>query len=84
MSFRFASWVILVLIGFRHPFMRYWQPLEAKTTVTRSLPHLENECEWTVNCIRYCIVCNPAIVQIFVHITDVLTASISKNPIYER
>jgi len=39
----FASWVSYVLIGCRHPFMRYWQPLLAKTTATRSLQHPENE-----------------------------------------
>jgi hypothetical protein len=28
--FGFASWLIYVLIGCRHPFIKYWQPLLAK------------------------------------------------------
>jgi hypothetical protein len=42
-GFSLASLVIYVLIGFRHPFTRYWQPLLAKTTAAWSLPHSENE-----------------------------------------
>jgi len=45
----FASWVIYVPIGWRHPFTRYWQPLLGKTTATCSLPHPENDCQWSVN-----------------------------------
>jgi len=47
--FSFASWVIYVLIGCRHPFVWYWQPLLGKTTATCSLPHPENERQWSVN-----------------------------------
>jgi len=47
--FSFASWVLYVPIGCRHPFMRYWQPLLAKTTVTCSLPHPEIERQQNVN-----------------------------------
>jgi len=39
----FASWVIHILIACRHPFMRYWQPLQLKSTATGSLPHPTNE-----------------------------------------
>jgi len=41
--FSFASWVSYVPIGFRYPFMRYWQPLVAKTTATCSMRHPEND-----------------------------------------
>jgi len=41
MNFSFPSWVIHLPIGCRHPFMRYWLPLGAKKTATRSLPHSE-------------------------------------------
>jgi hypothetical protein len=43
MFFGFESCVINVLIRYRHPFMRYWQRLLAKPTVTCSLQHPENE-----------------------------------------
>jgi len=45
----FASWVIYVPIGWRHPFTNYWQPLQAKTTATWSLQHPENERERSGN-----------------------------------
>jgi hypothetical protein len=35
--FSFESWLIYVPIGCRHPFIKYWQPLLAKTTVKCSL-----------------------------------------------
>jgi hypothetical protein len=38
-----------VATGCRHPSLRYWPPLEAKTTVTHSLPHLENDHYWSNN-----------------------------------
>ena len=41
--FTFASSLIHLPIGCRHPFIKYWQPLLAKTTATCSLPHPENE-----------------------------------------
>jgi len=49
MIFRCAFWIIYVLIGYRHPFLRYWLPLLAKTTATCSLPHPENERQQSVN-----------------------------------
>jgi len=45
----FASHVSYVLIGCRHPFMRYSQALLAKTTATRCLWHPENERQQTIN-----------------------------------
>jgi len=47
--FSFSSWVSYIPIGCRDPFMRYWQPLLAKTTVTRSLRHPENERRQSIN-----------------------------------
>jgi len=47
--FSFASRASYIPIGCRHPFMRYWQPLMAKTTATCSLRHPENERQWSVN-----------------------------------
>ena len=47
--FCFASCVSYVPIGCRDPFMRYWQPLLAKTTATRSLRHPANEHHRSVN-----------------------------------
>ena len=41
--FSWASWVIYVPIGCRHPLVRYSQPLLGKPTATCSLPHPENE-----------------------------------------
>jgi hypothetical protein len=44
-----AAWFNYVPIGCIHPFTKYWQPLMAKTTATCSLPHRENERQWSVN-----------------------------------
>jgi len=40
--FSFPFWLIYVPIGCRHPFIKYWKPLLAKTPVKWSLPHPEN------------------------------------------
>jgi len=77
-SFHFASWVIFYLIGCRHPFMRYWQPLLAKTTATCSRPHPENERQRSVNRFRSCIFGNQDIAWIFAVITQLLTAILGK------
>jgi len=82
--FSFASWVTYVLIGCRHSFMTYWQPLLAKTTATCSLRHPENERQQSVNCFRTCIFRNQGIARIFVCKTVLLTASLGKNTIYRR
>jgi len=47
--FSFSSWVIYIPLGCRHPFVRYWQPLIGKPTVTCSLPHPENQHQRSVN-----------------------------------
>jgi hypothetical protein len=80
----FASWVSYLLIGFRHPFIRYWQPLLAKTTVTCSRWHPENDCQRSVNSVRTCILPNQGIVQIFACITVLLIALLGKHTIYWR
>jgi hypothetical protein len=49
MIFSCAFWISYVLIGYRHPFFRYWLPLLAKTTASFSLPRPVNECQWSVN-----------------------------------
>jgi hypothetical protein len=82
--FSFASWVIYVPIGCRHPFIKYWQPLLAKTTVTCSLLHSENERQPSDNSFSCCIFRNKGIAQIFMFIMESLTALIGKNRIYLR
>jgi len=47
--FVFASLVNYVPIRCRHPFIKHWQPLLAKTTATRSLRHPEDERQRSVN-----------------------------------
>jgi len=47
--FPFASWVIYVPIGCRHPLIRLWQYLLGKTRVTCSLPHPKNERQLSIN-----------------------------------
>jgi len=64
--------------------MRYWQRLGAKRTVTCSLLHLENECQWSFINLSSCIFGNPGIAQIFEHIPKLLTALIGKSTIYQR
>jgi len=58
--------------------MRYWQPLQAKTTATCSLPHPENERQWSVNSFRSSIFGNQGIALILAVIMKSLTAMISK------
>jgi len=79
-----ASWVIHVLIGCRHLFIRYWQPLLGKTTVICSLPHPQKEYQRSINSFRSYIVRNQGIARIFAHIAALLTALIGKNTIYQR
>jgi len=73
----FASWVIKVPIGSRHPLMRYWQLGGAIITATPSLRHPENECQRRVNNSWSCIFSNQGIACIFEHITELLTYLIS-------
>jgi hypothetical protein len=80
----FPSWLSYIPIGFRHPFMRYWQPCLAETTATCFLWHLETECQWRVNGYRTCIFCNQGIALIFTCILVLLTTLLCKNTICQR
>ena len=82
--FSFASWLIYVPIGCIHPFIKYCQPLLAKTTAKYALPHPENEYQRSVNRASCCILGNQVIALIFAFITELLTALIAKNTIYHR
>ena len=64
--------------------MRYWQPFGAKTTATRTLPHADNQHQWSINYFWSCIFGNQGIVYIFEHTTELLTARIGKNTVYRR
>jgi len=79
----FVSWVIYVLIGCRHPFIKYWQPLLAKSTATCSLQHPENERQQSVNSLSCCIFGSQGIALIFVFRKELLAALIGKNTIYQ-
>jgi len=82
--FNFESWVIQGLIGCRHPLMRYWRPLGAKTAATRSLPQPENERQRSVHDFWSCIFGNQGILRIFDDIQEILTALLAKSTIYQR
>jgi len=82
-NFSFASWVIYLPIGCRHPFIRYWQPSLAKIAATCSLPHSDNECQQSVNSVSSCIFGDQGIAQIFAPITEALTALKGDSAIYQ-
>jgi len=82
--FSFASWIIYVLIDCRHPFIRYWQPVLAKTTATCSLPHPENKHQRRVLGYSCWIVDDQTIVLIIAFIIEGLTALIGKHTIDQR
>jgi len=82
--FSFASWVIQVLIGCRHPLMRYWHPSGAKTAARCSLPHPENEHQWRIHTFLSCKIGNQDIALIFEHLKQLLTTLIRKNIPYAR
>jgi len=82
--FSFVSSVIHVLIGSRHPFTWYWQPLLVKTTATCSLPHPENQRQRSVNSFSCYIFGNQGIVWIVTFMSELLTALIGNNTIYQR
>jgi len=77
--FSFASWVIYVLIGCRHPFIIYWQLLLAKTPATCSLPHPDNERQRSINSFSCGIVGNQGIALIFAFRKALLTTLIGKK-----
>jgi len=77
--FIFESWVIYFLIGCRHPFIKYWQPLLANTTATYSLQHPDNELPRSINSFSCSIFDNHGIVLISAFIMELLTSVIDKN-----
>jgi len=77
--FSYASWIIYVPIGCRHLFIRYWQPLLGKTTLTCSLPHPENECQQSVKDFDFRIMGNSCSDQLWMSISQILTAFTGKN-----
>jgi hypothetical protein len=82
--FGFASWPIYIPISCIHPDIKYWQPSLAKMTAKYALPHPENEYQRSVNSASCCILGNQVIALIFAFITELLTAIIGKNTIYQR
>jgi len=77
--FSFASWLIYVPIGCIHPFIKYWQPLLAKTTAQCSLLHPENERQRSLNNFNCRLCGNQVIALIVAFITELLTAIIGKK-----
>jgi hypothetical protein len=80
--FSFTSWLIYVPNGSSHPLIRYWKHLLAKTTATYSLPHPENERQWSVNSFSCCKFGNQGIAWIFAFISELLTALLGNKTIY--
>jgi len=78
-----TSWEIYIPIGYRYPFMRYWQPLGARTTATLSQPHPENQRQQSINSFISCIFGIEGITWMFVHISESFTALRGKNTIYQ-
>jgi len=62
----------------------YWQILLVKETAIQSSPHSENERQWSVNSFSCYIFGNQVIALIFMFITELLTAIIGKNTMYQR
>jgi len=80
--FSFASWVIYVPIGCRHPFNRFWLPLLGETTVTCSLPHPENERQQSVNDFKLWVMGNFFSDCLQISIDQILAAFTGKNNSY--
>jgi hypothetical protein len=83
MIISFTSWVISVSIGCRHPLIRYWQSSLTNTTEACNLLHPENEYQRRVNSVCSGIFGNQGIVQLFALITELLTALMGNNTIYQ-
>jgi hypothetical protein len=74
--FCFPSGVIFYLIGWRHPVIRYCQPLQTKTTVTCFMLYPKNEHQWSLNSVRSGIFSYQGITQIVSAITELFTVMI--------
>ena len=77
----FVSWVIYVPIGSRRQFPRYWQPLLGKTRATCSLPHLENQCQCSVNNFQLRILGNVCSDWLQISIYNILAAISGKTTV---
>jgi hypothetical protein len=82
--FSFASWVIYVPIGCRHPFSQSWHPSLAIAMAKCILPHPENERQQNINILSWCIIGNQSIAWILAFITELLTSLIGKYTVYSR
>jgi hypothetical protein len=80
----FASWIIYVPIVCRHPFMRYWHPLLAKTIGKYSLPHPENDRPQNVTSFSGCRFDIHVIARIVVFMKVFFIALSGKHTIYQR
>jgi hypothetical protein len=77
--FSLASRLSYVPIGVRHPFIRYWQPLLANTTLTCSLQHPEIERQRSVNNFQLCILSKLCSDWCQTSIYEILAAFTGKN-----
>jgi len=59
-----------------------WRPFQPKQWMIYSLPHHENECQWSVNNLWACVLGSQAIAWTYELITELLTAFIGKNKMY--
>jgi len=62
--------------------MRYWLPFEAKTIATSSLPHAENEHQWSINDIWFCILGNLPGDWLQTSINEIVASFSGKNNSY--
>jgi len=74
-----AFWAIYGPIGWRYPFIRYWPPLQGKTTAECSLPDPENEYQWSDMNFLLRILGNLCSDQLLISIYKILAAFTAKN-----
>jgi len=60
------------------------QPFQSTQCIMYTLPHQENQCQWSVNNFWSCQLGIQGIAQIYELITELLTAIIGKNTTYKR
>jgi len=79
MIFSCAFWIIHVLIGYRHPFFRYWLLLLVKTTSTSAMPHSENKRQRSINNFQLRIIGNLCSDWLQASIYQILAAFTGEN-----
>jgi len=79
MIISFASRVVYVPIGCRHPFIKYWQPLLAKSTATCSLLHPENMRQQSISNFQLPILSNLSSDWLQTSVHQILAAFTGKN-----